>query len=201
MYVVRTGRLDVIDEKAGTVLRSLGRGDVVGELALITASTRSASVRAARASDLISIERESFDGAFACFARALAGAQPGPRRTASAVTRAIADQPGSTNHGGAGGPRCWGARGTPRPRLSGGSGRHAQRGDARRRGDPALGCRTGRGIRTAAGSRRSRPRSRSSGRGRHHRPRTRGPSSAFSRAIESWPSAPAPGGRGCPPAS
>jgi NTE family protein len=61
MYVIRTGRLEVVDEGAGTVIRELGRGDAVGELALITASVRSASVRAARASDLVAIDRTRFD--------------------------------------------------------------------------------------------------------------------------------------------
>ena len=48
MYVVRAGRLEVVDEAAGAVIRELGRGDALGELALLTDSPRSASVRAAR---------------------------------------------------------------------------------------------------------------------------------------------------------
>src|SRR5947209_6793611 len=35
MYVVRAGRLEVIDETADAVIRELGRGDAVGELALL----------------------------------------------------------------------------------------------------------------------------------------------------------------------
>ena len=61
MYVVRAGRLQVVDEAAGTVIRELGRGDAVGELALLTGSPRAASVRAARASDLLAVERGDFD--------------------------------------------------------------------------------------------------------------------------------------------
>ena len=60
MYVVRAGRLEVVDEAAGAVIRELGRGDTLGELALLTDSPRSASVRAARASDLIAIGRTDF---------------------------------------------------------------------------------------------------------------------------------------------
>jgi NTE family protein len=61
MYVVRGGRLEVIDEAADTVIRELGRGDALGELALLTGAPRSASVRAARASDLLAIERADFE--------------------------------------------------------------------------------------------------------------------------------------------
>ena len=57
MYIVRAGRLEVVDEGAGQVIRELGRGDVLGELALLTDSPRSASVRAARTSDLLAISR------------------------------------------------------------------------------------------------------------------------------------------------
>jgi EmrB/QacA subfamily drug resistance transporter len=63
MYVVRAGRLEVVDENAGAVIRELGRGDVLGELALLTGTPRSASVRAARASDLVAVDRAPFEGA------------------------------------------------------------------------------------------------------------------------------------------
>ena len=43
------------------MVRELGRGDALGELALLTRSPRSASVRAARASDLVAIDREHFE--------------------------------------------------------------------------------------------------------------------------------------------
>ena len=61
MYVVRAGRLEVVDETAGTVIRELGRGDALGELALLTDSPRSASVRAARPTDVLVVDRADFD--------------------------------------------------------------------------------------------------------------------------------------------
>jgi EmrB/QacA subfamily drug resistance transporter len=61
MYVVRAGRLEVVDETANAVIRELGRGDALGELALLSASPRSASVRAARASDVLAVDRDDFD--------------------------------------------------------------------------------------------------------------------------------------------
>jgi NTE family protein len=60
MFIVRIGRLEVIDESSGATIRQLGRGDAVGELALITGATRSASVRAARTSDLLALDRSRF---------------------------------------------------------------------------------------------------------------------------------------------
>lgn len=61
MYVVRAGRLEVIDEQQDALLRELGRGDALGELALISAAPRSASVRAARSSDLLEVGRGDFE--------------------------------------------------------------------------------------------------------------------------------------------
>ncbi len=61
VYIVRAGRLKVVDESAGTLLRELGRGDAVGELALLTESSRSASVRAARATDLLVVDKADFE--------------------------------------------------------------------------------------------------------------------------------------------
>ncbi len=61
LYVVRAGRLEVVDESTGAVLRELGRGDALGELALLTESPRSASVRAARASALLAVSRGDFE--------------------------------------------------------------------------------------------------------------------------------------------
>ena len=61
MYVVRAGRLEVVDEAADHVIRELGRGDALGELALLTDSPRSASVRAGRASDLLVVGRNDFE--------------------------------------------------------------------------------------------------------------------------------------------
>jgi NTE family protein len=62
MFVIRAGRLDIIGDRGqGQTLRQLARGAVVGELALLTSEPRSASVRAARATDLIAIERADLD--------------------------------------------------------------------------------------------------------------------------------------------
>jgi predicted acylesterase/phospholipase RssA len=62
LYVVLTGRLEVVIEKGDeqTVIRVLGRGGSVGELALLTESARSASVRARRDSELLLVTREHF---------------------------------------------------------------------------------------------------------------------------------------------
>jgi NTE family protein len=60
LYVVRAGRLEVVAEDEA-VLRTLGRGAVVGELALLAAEPRSASVRATRPTELIAIERHAFE--------------------------------------------------------------------------------------------------------------------------------------------
>jgi NTE family protein len=61
MYIVRAGRLEVVDETAGTAIRELGRGDALGELALLSSAPRSASARAARASDLVAIDHRDFE--------------------------------------------------------------------------------------------------------------------------------------------
>src|SRR4051795_4638984 len=64
LYVVLTGRLEIVIESEGAaepkVIRVLGRGDSVGELALLTESPRSASVRARRDSELLYVTREHF---------------------------------------------------------------------------------------------------------------------------------------------
>ncbi|HEX6586655.1 MAG TPA: DHA2 family efflux MFS transporter permease subunit [Solirubrobacterales bacterium] len=63
LFVIRAGRLEVVAEKGGdgAVIRVLGRGAALGELALLTESPRSASVRAARDTDLIAIDRAEFE--------------------------------------------------------------------------------------------------------------------------------------------
>jgi predicted acylesterase/phospholipase RssA/CRP-like cAMP-binding protein len=61
LYVLRSGRLEIVfEEPEETVGRVLGRGAVVGELALLTGSVRSASVRARRDSELLKLAREHF---------------------------------------------------------------------------------------------------------------------------------------------
>src|SRR5215217_6151859 len=63
LYVVLTGRLEVVLEQPvpGRVLRIVGRGQAVGELALLTDSTRSAGVRARRDSELLRVSRGAFE--------------------------------------------------------------------------------------------------------------------------------------------
>jgi NTE family protein len=62
LYVVLTGRLEVVVEEGSElkVIRVLGRGSSVGELALLTESPRSASIRARRDSELLLVTREHF---------------------------------------------------------------------------------------------------------------------------------------------
>jgi NTE family protein len=61
MYIVRAGRLEVVDEGAGAVIREYRRGDALGELALLTGSPRSVSVRAARATEVIAVDQADFN--------------------------------------------------------------------------------------------------------------------------------------------
>ncbi len=64
LFVIRAGRLEVLAENGGSgpeVIRVLGRGAALGELALLTSSPRSASARAARDTDLIAIDRADFE--------------------------------------------------------------------------------------------------------------------------------------------
>jgi NTE family protein len=62
MYIVRAGRLEAVDEGAGDVLREYRRGDAVGEVALLTDSPRSVSVRAARATEVLAVDHADFTG-------------------------------------------------------------------------------------------------------------------------------------------
>ena len=59
LYVVRNGRLQVLHDDV--VLTELGRGEVVGELGLLIAAPRSASVRAVRDSTLVRLTKTQFD--------------------------------------------------------------------------------------------------------------------------------------------
>jgi NTE family protein len=60
MYVVRAGRLEVVDETADAVTSEYRRGDALGELAVLADSPRSASVRAARATEVIAVDQADF---------------------------------------------------------------------------------------------------------------------------------------------
>ena len=59
MYVVRSGRLQV--RQGDVLLTELGRGNVIGELGLLTGEPRSASVVAVRDSTLVKLSQEAFD--------------------------------------------------------------------------------------------------------------------------------------------
>lgn len=62
LYVIRSGRFEVVAEGPPEVLiRTLRRGDALGELALLTAGRRSASVRARRDGRLVEVGREAFE--------------------------------------------------------------------------------------------------------------------------------------------
>lgn len=62
LFIVRSGRLEVIDEgPPEAVIRVLRRGDVLGELALLRGGTRSASVRARRDAELLELGRAAFE--------------------------------------------------------------------------------------------------------------------------------------------
>jgi len=67
MYVVVSGRLHVFVDRrggaagAGDVVREVGRGENIGEMALLTGEPSSATVRAVRDTQLISLSREHFD--------------------------------------------------------------------------------------------------------------------------------------------
>jgi predicted acylesterase/phospholipase RssA len=75
LYVVRNGRLQVLQNDV--VVTELGRGEVVGELGLLIAAPRSASVRAKRDSTLVRLTKAQFDkiadsGVLEALVRALA---------------------------------------------------------------------------------------------------------------------------------
>ena len=84
MYVVRAGRLEVVDGVAGAVIRELGRGDALGELALLTdlAPLGVGAGRAGRATCWRSIA-EHFEELLHELAGAVAGPEPGARRAAA----------------------------------------------------------------------------------------------------------------------
>ena len=63
LYVVRDGRLQAVQGSAESevVVRELGRGEVIGELALLIDAPRSASIRAVRDSTLVRLTKAQFD--------------------------------------------------------------------------------------------------------------------------------------------
>src|SRR4051794_41681695 len=62
LYVVRSGRLDVVAEDEDRVLRRAGRGEIVRERALLTGSPRPAPVRAPPPCALLSVGRRGPQG-------------------------------------------------------------------------------------------------------------------------------------------
>jgi NTE family protein len=106
-FVVRRGRL-VIDVD-GQIVRELGPGEVLGELALLTGEQRSAGVQARRDSTVLEVPRQAFDTILATdpvasrvmltqIAERLrtAGATPGPQRTPEPTVVAVVGlHPGS----------------------------------------------------------------------------------------------------------
>jgi len=66
MYVVLSGRLRVSVERSDgseEIIREIGRGESVGELALLTGEARSATIRAIRDSELAMLSRSAFERA------------------------------------------------------------------------------------------------------------------------------------------
>ncbi|HXF71692.1 MAG TPA: cyclic nucleotide-binding domain-containing protein [Actinomycetota bacterium] len=64
LYVVRRGVLQVVEELGGgreRVIRTLGRGESFGELGLIEAAPRSATVRASSEAELFEVDRGTFE--------------------------------------------------------------------------------------------------------------------------------------------
>jgi NTE family protein len=63
LYVVRSGRVRIVVEgdEGPRILREVGAGAAIGELALLTGSNRSASVQAVRDSELVVLSAATFD--------------------------------------------------------------------------------------------------------------------------------------------
>ena len=61
MYLVESGQVIVWDEKADEAIAYLGQGSFVGEIALLLAEPRSASLRVAIDADLYVLEKKDFD--------------------------------------------------------------------------------------------------------------------------------------------
>ena len=62
LYLIRSGRLEVVAEgPPETVIRVLRRGEILGELALLTDAVRSASIRAQRDTQLFELSRPRFE--------------------------------------------------------------------------------------------------------------------------------------------
>lgn len=67
LYVVVDGEVEVVKRVQGreeVVVRRLGAGDVFGEIALVTDSPRTATVRSATAANLLAVDRDAFQALF-----------------------------------------------------------------------------------------------------------------------------------------
>jgi CRP-like cAMP-binding protein len=62
LYVIQEGRVEVVVERDGkeTVLRELGAGEMVGEMAIFDRIVRSATVRAKGQARLLTVDRKNF---------------------------------------------------------------------------------------------------------------------------------------------
>ena len=93
LYVIQHGRLEVLVE--GEVVREAGRGEVLGELALLTGEPRNATVRARRDAALYAVRRADLDvlladpGSARALVRHLAARIPGSVAPAPVRTAAV----------------------------------------------------------------------------------------------------------------
>jgi NTE family protein len=93
LYVIRHGRLEVVVD--GAVVREAGRGEVLGELALLTGEPRNATVRARRDAELYAVRRADLDvlladpGSARALVRHLAARIPGSAAPAPARADAV----------------------------------------------------------------------------------------------------------------
>jgi CRP-like cAMP-binding protein len=68
LYIVTEGEVEVLKDVPGrgeTSLRRLGVGECFGEIALVSDTARSATVRAVSATNVLAVDREAFQAMFA----------------------------------------------------------------------------------------------------------------------------------------
>ena len=121
LYVIRHGRLEVVVD--GEVVREAGRGEVLGELALLTGEPRNATVRARRDAELYAVRRADLDvlladpGSARALVRHLAARIPGSAAPAPVHADAVlalvpldgAPRPRSSVGSPTGSPPSWAA--------------------------------------------------------------------------------------------
>ena len=93
LYVVLQGRLQIVRERAGLapqVLREIGRGEPVGELAMLNGAPRSSTVRAVRDTELLRLSQPGFQ---ALLERRPQAARPLLQTLARRLEQATAEQP------------------------------------------------------------------------------------------------------------